>query len=190
MIHWALLLENTIKYTKSCRIYHQISKYPPSIKYISLFLPCKIIDGRVVTLTKCRYHICATAGVDPEKCILGWAWSLVIFYFTKCLNELPATCLYMRDPMDIFCKKCHIEEVTGLEIQVYSERILFFFSRKIFLWYLLCIPVCLTTPTSRPSFATTNRHVVDIIATDTAVTTCKYLKQWLKLCDTACMSLN
>lgn len=124
-------MENTIKYTKSCRIYHQISKYPPSFKYNSLFLPCKIIDGRVVTLTKCRYHICATAGVDPEKCILGWAGSLVIFYFTKCLNELPATCLYMRDPMDIFCKKCHIEEVTGLEIQVYSEKILFFFPQDL-----------------------------------------------------------
>lgn len=53
LIHWALLLENTIKYTKSCRIHHQISKYPPSFKYYSLFLPCKIIDGRVVTLTKC-----------------------------------------------------------------------------------------------------------------------------------------
>lgn len=118
LIHWALLLENTIKYTKSCRIYHQISKYPPSFKYYSLFLPYKIIDGRVVTLTKCSYHICATAGVDPEKCILDWAGSLVIFHFTKCLNELPATCLYMRDPMDILCKKCHIVEVTGLEIQV------------------------------------------------------------------------
>lgn len=118
LIRWALLLENTIKYTKSCRIYHQISKYPPSFKYNSLFLPCKIIDGRVVTLTKCSYHICATAGVDPEKCILDWAGSLVIFHFIKCLNELPATCLYMRDPMDILCKNCHIVEVTGLEIQV------------------------------------------------------------------------
>lgn len=138
-------MENTIKYTKSCRIYHQISKYPPSFKYNSLFLPCKIIDGRVVTLTKCRYHICATAGVDPEKCILGWAGSLVIFYFTKCLNELPATCLYMRDPMDIFCKKCHIEEVTGLEIQVYSERILFFFPARSSCG-ICCVFLCVLQP--------------------------------------------
>lgn len=114
--------------------------------------------------------------MDLEKCILDWAGSLVIFHFTKCLNELPATCLYMQDPMDILCKKCHIVEMTGLDIQVYSERILLFFF-KIFPWYLLCIPVCLTTPTSRPSFATTNRPVADIIATDTAVTTCKYFKQ-------------
>lgn len=34
--------------------------------------------------------------------------------------------LHMRDPMDILCKKCHIVEMTGLEVQVYSERILLF----------------------------------------------------------------
>lgn len=55
-------------------------------------------------------------GLDLEKCILGWVGLLVIFYFIKCFNEFLVIFLYMWDFMDIFCKKCYIVEVIGLEI--------------------------------------------------------------------------
>lgn len=55
-------------------------------------------------------------GLDLEKCILGWVGLLVIFYFIKCFNEFLVIFLYMWDFMDIFCKKCYIVEMIGLEV--------------------------------------------------------------------------